>query len=168
LGLTELQVRIAYGVEKRVFGADRCFMPSATDGIAWEATLMEEARRKRDAARGRFSAERWADIEADALLASEGKADQAEIHEEHRWIRANLYQWPRFKNAPSRGAIVDWLSIMTPGNSTLLQRFTVMDWSRRLRAAEREEMKKSGVDPAQEPAFTEHDMELIRAMEAGG
>ena len=144
-GMTKIQVRVAYGVEKGVIGRHYRFNPSKLDGTDWEVRLMEsKAKEGNRVGRGAhvFDNLEWDRLETDALAACAGLPDQVDIAVEFRWIRCNLHQAPYFKGAPSQGAVKDWLTCMKPGNEALLRDFTNLAWSRRLSPGDRK-MKKS-------------------------
>ena len=132
--MTRIQVRVAYGVEKGIIGRHGRFNPSKLDGSDWELKLLEaKARKASKPAEARvFDASEWDRLETDALAACAGLPDQVDIAVEFRWIRCNLHQAPYFKGAPSQGAIKDWLTVMKPGNESLLRDFTNLAWNKRL------------------------------------
>ena len=127
--------------DKGVLGRNYRFKPSVVDGSEWDVRLMEARAKKGDGGgRGvgcRFDPKEWDRIETNALAACMGLPDQVDIAVEVRWIRANLHQLPYFKDAPSQGAIKDWLSVMKPGNEALLRDFTNLGWKMRLSPGEK-------------------------------
>lgn len=133
LGLTEREVRGAYGIEHGVFGADGLFVRRGfvgsgdgsdyVEGPDYNAMLLAAGQDDERVTTGPFTADQWPAIEIEALAACSGKKDQVDIAEEYRWIRANLYEWPKFGKAPSRGAIKEWLAISRPGNEAWMRDF---------------------------------------------
>jgi hypothetical protein len=136
LKMTPIQVRVAYGVDKGVFGRHGKFLKGPLDGCDWEAKLMEARAQKGDSTiiGSTFSDDEWDRVMVDALESAGGLPDQVDIAVEFRWIRCNLHQAPWFKGAPSQGAIKDWLTVMAPGpdQKARQMKFTELAWNKRL------------------------------------
>lgn len=168
-GMTAMQVRMAYGVEKGIVGRNYRFKPSVVDGSDWEARLTEDRERKGDhPGKGvgcRFDGREWDRIETDALAACVGLPDQVDIAVEFRWIRCNLHQSPYFKDAPSRGAIMDWLTCMKPGGvDPLLRDFTNLAWSKRLSPGEKKPKASAFSEDRSASVEVERDEALERRL----
>lgn len=167
-GLTAIQARMAYGVEKGVIGRNYRFKPSAVDGSEWEVKLMEDRSRRGDLpGKGigcRFDEKEWDRIETNALAACLGLPDQVDIAVEFRWIRCNLHQSPYFKDAPSQGAIKDWLTCMKPGNEALLRDFTNLAWNKRLSPGDKKVKPSAFVEDRSSSASEDRDEALERRL----
>lgn len=150
LALSPTQLRGAYGLEKGVFGHNGRFLDAD-----WDRQLLKARKETPDKRRhpGPFGDDPnvWDQIEADAVAVSQHKRDQVNIDVEFRWIRSHLAEWPDFRNAPSRGAIKDWLEINRPGNIALKRDFLKLAWARRLVPGDRK--------PKAQPVFEEDMVE---------
>jgi hypothetical protein len=178
LGLTRDQVRAAYGLEKRVMDAKGRFVKAPFNTPDFEVMLLTSNK----ALTGgddewkppppTFASTDWGTIEAAAIAAAAKiEVAQADIADEFRWIRQSLYEIPKFEEAPSKGAIKDWLTVSRPGNDALLRDFVTTAWSKRLAPGERkprpsafEEDKTAVADEAAET--TAEQMRRLFGVEA--
>jgi hypothetical protein len=170
LHLTAAQVRGVYGLEKGVFTSQGRFLLESD----WERDLL--AARAKGGSAGRHpgpfanNLDVWDQIERDGSTACRGKSDQANIDVEFRWIRANLAEWPDFSQAPSRGAIKDWLEINRPGAEALKRDFLTLAWKRRLPPGDRTPKASSGVfeeDKVEDESLREYDQGLEDRLSGG-
>lgn len=124
LGLSDRQVRGAWGIEKGVFNkagdwkyevfgvgnraAVKAMVMKAGGGVKQRAVGSTEAGWYG----GVFRASEFRFLIDDAVKLSKGKPDRVGIEEEIEWVAANLLEWPDFGTAPSRSAVKWWLAVM--------------------------------------------------------
>lgn len=163
--LAPIQVRIAYGVYRGVCSAKTGLLskrrienvPVDDSGVALDLQVGDSRLL------AGFTKEDWPILEAEALTVALELPEAATTSKEFSWIRAKLYQWPEFKDAPSQGAIGTWLAISRPGNESLLRDFVKLDWSKRLSPGERVGKDRDPLrmdQGADDKHSTEHDAEL--------
>jgi hypothetical protein len=164
LGLTRNQVWSAYACEKKVMNVQGRFLKAPFNTPEFEVMLLTSNKALAGGDEEwtppppTFASTDWGTIEAAALAAAaKVEVAQADIADEFRWIRQSLYEIPKFEEAPSKGAIKDWLTVSRPGNDALLRDFVTTAWSKRLAPGERkprpsafEEDKTAAVDEAAE------------------
>jgi len=162
LGLSSSQVRGAYGLAKGIFGHSGRFISADNHRRALVVDSAAEVVSCR-----LFDESNWLQVVESALQAKQDLPDQVQLDQEFCWIRANAVGWPDFSNAPSAGAVNDWLILNDPQPNRGLIEFVKLAWTKRMSPGDVKRNKKAvfkedvrEMESESDAAISARDLEL--------
>jgi hypothetical protein len=164
-GMSNEQVRYAVGIQIGIFTGTGRFKKAVLERAnkLIESELLDQVDDLHKS--NSLSEVNWPTLEREAFAAARTLPSQAPIDEEMRWLRENLEEEPNFGEAPSRGAVKEWLVMHRAGNEQLKRDFLKLVWDRRM--AKGDGQRKTNVFAADAAPATDGD-EAVRRELFGG